>query len=95
MLTRSFIHWPLVFATEDVLTPRVTPMGLQSRPHAIGVPPKNEVDFLRSVTKSAVLTGFSSVDFLHLVSNVTGSGIRTGETRVLYGVPHPLIRVCS
>ena len=63
MLTRSFIHWPLVFAREDGLTPRVTPMDLQSRPMPIGVPPKNEVVFLRSVTKAAVLTGLSSLDF--------------------------------
>ena len=64
MLTRSFIHWPLVFAREDGLTPRVTPMGLQSRPMPIGVPPKTEVFFLRSVTKAAVLTGtFVPLDF--------------------------------
>jgi hypothetical protein len=61
MLTRPFIHWPLVFATEDGLTLRVTPMGLQSRPMPVGVPPKNEVVFLRSVTKAAVLRGLLSL----------------------------------
>ena len=60
MLTEPFICRPLVFESEDDLIPRVTPMGLRSRPMPIGVPPKNEVVFLRSVTKAVAATAIAS-----------------------------------
>ncbi len=60
MLTGAFIRWPLVFGSEEDLIPRVTPVGLRSRPMPIGVPPKNEVVFLRSVTKAMAATAIAS-----------------------------------
>ena len=95
MLTEPFIRWPLVFASEDGFIPRVTPMGLRSRPMPIGVPPKNEVVFLRSVTKAVAATAIASSAALFIAACGSSGSSTTSSSSTLSPSQVPQISYTS